>query len=125
MRGQFAELAKIIRRTHEAASEKMMPHAIHNHAGNQRIVRPQHRLGQFESAGLFGVKRLRIKRFKKTTRHRLARLLVAAAREERHVARVALHHSRRALRHGHGGFELAIILHKLRRFGGAGQCVGQ
>ena len=85
MRRCLAQLAEVVGRGDEAAAKHVMPDTVHDHARGQWVVRMQHRLRQFQSAGVLGRKWLGIDRLEESARHGLSRLLVIAANEKRPI----------------------------------------
>ena len=125
MRGFLAQLAKIIRRGHKALPKEVMPYAVDDHARSQGIVPGQHRLGQFQPARLFGLKRLGIKSLKESPRDRFARLLVIASDKERLILGLRFDEARRALGHRYLSFKLAIVFGQSCRLRRGVQGIGQ
>ena len=87
-RGVTAQ-SKIAWGAHDAFAEMPLPHAVHHHAGGQRIVLTGDRLREFQPAGAF-VKRLAIlafDEFEKLAGHAVAQIRAFAADEDARVPR--------------------------------------
>ena len=113
MRRCLAQFAKVVGRGDEAAAKHVMPDTVHYHARGQRVVRMQHRLRQFQSTGVLGLKWLGIDHLEESARYGLGRLLVIAANEKRSIPGFGLNDPWRTLWHWHLGLESAIYLHQL------------
>ena len=55
MRGTLARHAEVIWSGHEAFTEKMQPHAVHDHTSGERVLRVGEPLCQFQPAALLHI----------------------------------------------------------------------
>ena len=102
MRRRLAEHSEIIHGRHDAASEKMVPHAVHDDAGGERIRRVGDLAREFEPAGAGG-KFLRLRprdRLDKTPRRGLAGQFRLAAHEHELLHAASVEHRRCGVRFG-------------------------
>jgi hypothetical protein len=84
MRRQVAEFAEIIDAGDDAAAEDMMPHAIDDDAGGERVaLHVRHVLGEFKAAAGLRVEGRGIERVEETARNEFSRLFVLATDKER------------------------------------------
>ena len=125
MRGEIAHLAEVVDGGHDAAAKEMMPGAVDEHSGRERVVRGHEAVGEFTAATFVRDERPRVDRLQKPSRHWIRRLLVVAADIERLVEHRALDDARCP----HGGrearVECAVAGDLFRDVGNPGHIGGQ
>src|SRR5262245_57242597 len=92
MRRSFAHRAEVTRRADQALAEMMLPDAVDDHAGRERVVFVRDRIGQFEPSAALRKRRgvIWAQYGEKPSRGVFADILRAAANMHLHVLRRAV-----------------------------------